>query len=51
MRRWCALGFVAFWLALASLGCSAEDKRQWHEAMSEWNGDNIRFGSHKNSQP
>lgn len=51
MRRLYALAFVSFLVVFSVLGCSAEDKRQWHEAMKEWNGDNIRFGSHDRQSP
>lgn len=51
MRRLGALAFVAFLILVACLGCSAEDKRQWHEALRDWNGDNIKFGSHDKGSP
>lgn len=51
MRRFFSLAFVLFLVLFVGLGCSAEDKRQWHEAMREWRGDNIKFGSHDRSDP
>jgi uncharacterized protein YcfL len=36
MTRLCVV--VAFLLLMA--GCSAEDQRQWNEAMKDWRGDN-----------
>jgi len=51
MRRLYLLALVAFLVACVALGCTAEDKRQWQEAMRELRGDNIRFGSHDNSSP
>jgi hypothetical protein len=49
MKRWYALGLVACVVLFAVVGCTAEDKRQWNEAMKEWRGDNIRFGSRQRS--
>jgi hypothetical protein len=49
MRRLCLLAVVPFLIALASLGCTTEDKRQWQEALRELRGENMRFGSHDRS--
>ena len=51
MRRLFSLAFVAFVVLFGGLGCTAEDKQQWHEALREWRGDNIQFGSHNRSSP
>ncbi|HEY7326368.1 MAG TPA: hypothetical protein VH592_01920 [Gemmataceae bacterium] len=51
MRRLFLLALVAFLCAFAGLGCTTEDKRQWQEAVREWRGDNIRFGSRDNKSP
>ncbi len=51
MRRLWLLAFVPFVVIFAALGCTSEDKRQWHEAMREWRGDNIRYGSRDHSPP
>ncbi|HTU93299.1 MAG TPA: hypothetical protein VMF69_24675 [Gemmataceae bacterium] len=51
MRRLCLLALVSFLVVFVGLGCSSEDKRQWHEAMREWRGDNIRFGAHDDQSP
>ncbi|HTU17465.1 MAG TPA: hypothetical protein VMG10_05325 [Gemmataceae bacterium] len=51
MRRNVSLAFVAFLVVFVGLGCTSEDKRQWHEAMREWRGDNIKFGSHDRTSP
>lgn len=51
MRRLCSLALVSFLILFAGLGCSSEDKRQWHEAMREWRGDNIRFGTRNRDIP
>lgn len=45
MRRLFVLALVAFLCVFVGLGCTTEDKRQWQEAVREWRGDNIRFGS------
>jgi hypothetical protein len=45
MRQLSALALVVLFVLLACLGCTAEDKRQWHEALRDWRGDNIKFGS------
>jgi hypothetical protein len=49
MRQLSALAFVVLFVLLACTGCTAEDKRQWHEALRDWRGDNIQFGSHDRS--
>lgn len=51
MRRLCSLVLVSFLVVFVGLGCTAEDKRQWNEAMREWRGDNIRFGSRDRLAP
>jgi hypothetical protein len=51
MKRLCRLAIVAFLLLFVGLGCTTEDKRQWREAMREWRGDNIRFGSRSDGPP
>jgi len=51
MRRLFVLALVPFLFAFVGLGCTTEDKKQWQEAMREWRGDNIRFGSHDNPSP
>jgi hypothetical protein len=51
MRRLCLLALVAFLVSFAGLGCTCEDKRQWQEAVKEWRGENIRFGSHDRPFP
>lgn len=51
MRRLWSLTLVPCLMLFVALGCTAEDKRQWHEAMRDWRGDNIRFGSHDRSSP
>ena len=51
MRRLGALALVALLILLACQGCTAEDKRQWHEALAIRNGDNIKFGSHDRVSP
>ncbi len=51
MRRLGALTFGALFLLFVGLGCTSEDKRQWHEALRELRGDNIKFGSHDHSSP
>ncbi len=51
MRRLGLLALVSFLFAFACIGCTTEDKRQWHEAMRDWRGDNIRFGSRDNPTP
>jgi hypothetical protein len=51
MRRLCSLALVSFLVVFVGLGCTAQDKRQWNEAMREWRGDNIRFGSRDRLYP
>jgi hypothetical protein len=51
MRRLWSLVFVPFLILFVGLGCTSEDKRQWHEAMRDWRGDNIRFGSRDRPSP
>ena len=51
MRRLFSLGFVAFLVLFVGFGCTSEDKRQWHEAMREWRGDNIQFGVRDHRSP
>jgi hypothetical protein len=51
MRQLGALVLVALLVLLACLGCTAEDKRQWHEALRDWNGDNIKYGARDRSSP
>lgn len=51
MRRLCLLMFVPFLVFFGGLGCTSEDKRQWHEAVREWRGENIEFGSHRRQSP
>lgn len=51
MRRLFSLGFVPFLVLFVGLGCTSEDKRQWHEAMREWRGDNIQFGARDRRSP
>lgn len=51
MRRLCLLALVSFLVMFVGFGCTSEDKRQWHEAMREWRGDNIRFGSRDRLSP
>jgi hypothetical protein len=49
MWRLFSLALVAFLVLFVGLGCTAEDKRQWHEALRDWRGDNIQFGSHNHT--
>ncbi len=51
MRRLWSLVYVPFLILFVGLGCTSEDKRQWHEAMRDWRGDNIRFGSQNRLTP
>ncbi len=51
MRRLGALVLGVLLLLLVGFGCTSEDKRQWHEALRELRGDNIKFGSHDHSSP
>lgn len=51
MRRLGSLAVVLLLVLLAGSGCTTEDRRQWHEAMRDWRGDNIRFGSRNSSSP
>jgi hypothetical protein len=51
MRRLCLLALVLVIVVFTGLGCTAEDKRQWQEALREWRGDNIRFGSRDHPSP
>lgn len=51
MRRLFSLAFVPFLILFVGLGCTAADKRQWHQAAREWRGDNIQFGSHNHTSP
>lgn len=41
MKRLCSLAMGL--LLFAVLGCTSEDKRQWHEALREWRGENIQY--------
>jgi hypothetical protein len=41
MLRLCVL--FAFLILVAVAGCSAEDQRQWNEAMADWRGDNMQM--------
>jgi hypothetical protein len=50
--RW--LRLVAFALSLvliAEAGCTAEDKRQWREALKDARGENMEMGSHDQPKP
>ena len=51
MTRLASLAFVALLILFGVAGCTTEDKRQWHAAMRDWSGDNIRFGSHNHNTP
>ncbi len=50
MRSLCVFA-LALALLLLGLGCTAEDKKQWHEAMKDLRGDNQKFGSHDHHGP
>jgi hypothetical protein len=51
MKRLWLLAVVPFLVIFAAIGCTTEDKRQWHEALREWRGDNIRYGSRDRLSP
>jgi hypothetical protein len=50
MRPFQVLALVLSLLFLGS-GCTAEDKRQWHEALKDLRGDNMELGSHDRHAP
>jgi hypothetical protein len=51
MRRLCLILFTVCLLLTAGPGCTAEDKRQWREALSDLRGDNMEMGSHDHKPP
>ena len=51
MKRLYLLVLIVFPIMLTGSGCTSEDKRQWNEALREWRGENIRFGSRSNLSP
>lgn len=42
---------LALSLVFLGLGCTADDKRQWHEALKDLRGDNMELGSHEHHAP
>jgi hypothetical protein len=51
MRRFCLVAFALSFLLIADPGCTAEDKRQWREALKDARGDNMEMGSHDQPKP
>jgi hypothetical protein len=45
------LAFALSLLLIAKTGCTAEDKRQWREALKDARGDNMEMGSHDKPKP
>jgi hypothetical protein len=49
--RSCGVLALALALVCLGLGCTAEDKRQWHEAWKDLRGDYMEFGAHDHRAP
>ena len=51
MRHLCLVAFALSLLLFAETGCTAEDKRQWREALKDARGENMEMGSHDKPRP